>query len=450
MKLRLLSAIVVLVFFLPGIALSSSVTTSSAAQSDSGIQGQANEQNSPTRPDQNQHAYALTPSQYKKAVEYSRAQYRLYFIDSFWGFLILIAILGWRIGAKFRNWAEKVSARSFVQLMTFVPLLVITLGVLELPISVFDHWLGRKYEQSVQGWGSWLVDWSKSQLIVIVLGFVVAWILLGIIRRSTRRWWFYFWLASVPIVVFLLFVTPVVIDPLFFRFEPLQQKDPVLVDQLEKVTQRGGLSIPPDRMFQMDASEKLKSVNAYVTGVGPSKRVVVWDTTIEKMSIPETMFTFGHEMGHYVLDHVWKGIAFACVVMFVLFYFGFRLVNAALNRWAGRWSIRSVSDLAALPLLLLVISALAFLASPAFNAFSRHLEHQADVYGLEVTHGLIPNSADIAESAFQKIGELDLADPNPSEFIKFWLYSHPPMKERIVFARDYHPWDEGKQGKYVK
>jgi len=329
-------------------------------------------------------------------------------------------------------------------------LLMVTLALLELPISIYDHSLARRYEQSVQTWGSWLVDWGKAQAVVIVLGIVLAWILLSIIRRSPRRWWFYFWLASVPIVVFLLFVTPIVIDPLFFQFEPLQQKDAALVAQIQRVTERGGLWIPPERMFQMDASEKLKSVNAYVTGIGPSKRVVVWDTTIQKMTIPETLFVFGHEMGHYVLHHVWKGIAFACAVMFVLFYIGFRLVNAALESWAGRWTIRSTGDLAALPLLLLIISLLTFLGSPAFNAFSRHLEHQADIYGLEVTHGLNANSSEVAEDAFQKIGELDLADPDPGPFIKFWLYSHPPVKERIIFAENYDPWAKGKEPNYVK
>ena len=111
------------------------------------------------------------------------------------------------------------------------------------------------------------------------------------------------------VIIFVIFISPIVIDPLFNKFEPLDQTNPQLVTAIQQVTHRGGMDIPRDRMFLMKASEKVTTLNAYVTGFGPSKRVVVWDTTIQHASTPETLFVFGHEMGHYVLNHIVIGIA---------------------------------------------------------------------------------------------------------------------------------------------
>ena len=129
-------------------------------------------------------------------------------------------------------------------------------------------------------------------------------------RRSRRRWWFYAWLGSLPILIFLIFVEPLVLEPLFFRFSPLAAADPQLADALERVVQHAGQNIPEDRMYLMNASSKLNALNAYVTGIGASERVVVWDTTIAQMTTPEILFVFGHEMGHYVLHHIRNGLLF--------------------------------------------------------------------------------------------------------------------------------------------
>ena len=128
------------------------------------------------------------------------------------------------------------------------------------------------------------------------------------LRRSPRRWWFYFWLATIPSVVFFIFIAPVWIEPLFNKFEPLTDHHADLVAQIERVVQRAGMQIPPQRMFEMKASEKTTELNAYVTGFGATKRVVVWDTTMEHMTTPQTLFVFGHEMGHYVLRPHSQGI----------------------------------------------------------------------------------------------------------------------------------------------
>jgi len=394
--------------------------------------------------------YTLTPEKYQKAVAYSRARYRLHFISFVYGIVVLLLVLSWRLAPKFRDWAEGLSSRRLVQVIVYAPLLIVTLDVLGLPIDIYRHWLQVKYDLSVQGWRSWAWDWTKGELIGFVIWTVLAWILYGVIRRSPRRWWFYFWLATLPIIVFLLFILPLVIQPLFFKFEPLQAKRPALVEEIEKVVHRAGMVIPPERMFEMKASAKLKALNAYVAGIGPSKRVVVWDTTIAKMTIPQTLFVFGHEMGHYVLAHISKLIAFAAGLLFVILYLGYRTLYGALARWGSRWAIRGVDDWASLPVLLLLVSLFGFVAEPIENTFSRHIEHQADIYGLEVTHGILPDSSKIAAEAFQILGEIDLGDPNPSPFIRVWLYSHPPVADRIVFAQTYDPWSNGQSPKYVK
>jgi len=395
-------------------------------------------------------AYRLPPDKLKKAIEYARARYRLYFIDAAYGMAVLAGLLALKVAPRLRDAAEGTSRRRIVQAYLFTAPLLLVIDSANLPIAMRWHFLAVKYEQSIQPWPSWFWDWTKGELINMAMAGVLAWILFGIIRRSPRRWWFYFWLAAIPITIFLLFVSPVLIDPLFYRFEPLAQKQPALTAEIGKVVARGGLEIPPGRMFQMNASEKLKSLNAYVTGIGASKRVVVWDTSIQKMDTGEILVMFGHEMGHYVLHHVWLGIGMACVGMLIGLWLSYHGVRWALGRWGARWSIRGVEDWASLPVLLLAAAILGFLGEPLGNSFSRVLEHNADIYGMEVVHGIVPDSPRVAAEEFQTLGEVDLSDPDPSPFIEFWLYDHPSIAERVRFAAEYDPWGQSRAPKYVK
>jgi Zn-dependent protease with chaperone function len=394
--------------------------------------------------------FTLPPEKYEKAVEYARSRYRLYFIDFVYGLVVLGGLLAWRVAPRFRDLAERASGRRFVQTLVFVPLIFVTLDLLGLPIAMYRQSLALKYDQSIQGWGSWFWDWTKGEMIGLVLSIFLTWILYGVIRRSPRRWWFYFWLASLPIIVFLIFVTPVIIDPLFFKFSPLEARRPDLVVEIEKVTRRGGLEIPRERMFEMNASEKLKSVNAYVTGFGASKRVVVWDTTLERATMPQTLYIFGHEMGHYVLRHIPRTIAFISGLLLGMLFLGYHALHAALGRWGPRWAIRGPDDWASLPVLLVAFSVFSFFASPILNTYSRWQETEADIYGIEVIHGIVGQSRDAAAEAFQLLGEINLADPNPHPFIKVWLYSHPPLNERITRIRGYDPWSRGQPTKFVR
>ena len=404
------------------------------------------------KPEENRQSgqYTLSHERYEKAVAYSRARYTLYFVSFAWGLLILVVLLRLGLAAKFRDLAEAASDKRFLQALVFVPLLLGTIGTLELPTEVYGQVLSLRYAQSVQGWGSWLWDWTKGEFVEMILGTLLALILFAVIRSSPRRCWFYFWAAALPIALATLFLSPWVIDPLFNKFEPLDARHPELVTAIEKVVQRAGLQIPRERMFLMQASLKENSINAYVTGFGASKRVVVWDTTIQKATTEETLFIFGHEMGHYVLNHIRNAFLFIGVVLLGAFYLAFRGLHAALDRWGRLWKVHGVEDWAALPVMLLLLSVILFLLSPVFSGFSRMQEHEADVYGLEVIHGLVPDSAEVAAHAFQVLGEVDLSDPNPPAFITFWLYSHPPLADRLVFAHTYDPWSKGQAPRYVK
>jgi STE24 endopeptidase len=394
--------------------------------------------------------YTLSQDRYEKAVAYSRAEYALYFCSYFLSIVVLLLFLRLGVAAKFRDLAESASGNRFLQGLVFVPLLVMALDVFELPLHTYAHSLSRRYEQSVQGWGSWFWDWCKAESLGIGFALVLALILFVVMRWSPRRWWFHFWLASLPVLLFLFFVSPWFIDPLFNTFEPLDARYPELAAAMEKVVQRTGLAIPRERMFLMQASKKTNDINAYVTGVGASKRVVVWDTTIQKLTTDETLFIFGHEAGHYILGHVRNGFLFFAAVLFVALYFGYGGLHAALDRWGKDWKLYGPEDLASLAVLLLLLQMMTFVALPITNGFSRMQEHAADVYGLEVIHGLVPDSPEVAAHAFQVLGEIDLADPNPPPIITFWLYTHPPLAERLVFAHSYDPWSAGQAPKYVK
>ena len=394
--------------------------------------------------------YTLSHERYEKAVAYSRAAYVLYFVDAFVGIAAAWLLLQLGMAARFRDIAENVSGRRWVQGLVFVPLLMAAIELCTLPLSIYGHALSLGYEQSIQGWGSWFWDWIKYQLLIVAFAMVIVQLLDFAMRRSPRRWWLYFWFAALPIIVVLTFSTPLVIDPLFHHFEPLANKHPDLSASIQKLTQRAGVPIPEQRLFLMDASAKTNEINAYATGLGASKRVVVWDTTIQKLAPEETLFIVGHELGHYVLGHILKAIVFSAAVLLIAMYLLFRGLHWALDRWASGWKIYGASDWAALAVLLLLANAFSFLAEPVANGFSRNQEHQADVYGLEVIHGLVPNSEEVAARAFQKLGEMDLSDPNPSAFITLWLYSHPPLADRLVFAHSYDPWSKGEAARYVK
>ena len=389
--------------------------------------------------------YSLSPQIRSKAIRYSRIRYAIYFANVALALVIYSLLWLGKVGVGFRNWARQVSSRHFVQTLIFVPLFLAVVALVEFPLDYYSGFvIEHGFGLSTESFLGWLADWGKGFAINAAFTVFLIWLLYLIIRRNPRCWWFYFWLFTIPVTLGVILLQPLIIDPLFFKFTPLENSRPELTTRIETMLDRADLKIPRDRIFEMNASSKTKTVNAYVTGIGASKRLVIWDNTLEKLTPDETLLVVGHETGHYVLEHIPKEFVLIELVSLVFIYLGFVTVRWLAARWGERTSLEGVGDLASLPLLFLVLTAITFLASPAICAISRHYEHQADQYAREVAHGVVPDPNPADARSFQVLGEEALADPDPNPFIKFWLYTHPPLEERIRFALNYKPWAEGK------
>lgn len=393
--------------------------------------------------------YSLPPEKLRQSVELARLEERLYFGEVAIELAALWLILRLRLAAKLRDWAEAASRRRFLQASIFAALALLALAVIELPLHAYGHSLARRYSLSVQGWPSWFLDRAKSELITLFVGALIAIVAWALIRRSPGRWWLQLWLLLLPLIIAGVFAEPLVIEPLFYDFRPLAASHAELTTHIQEIASRAGANIPRERIFEMLASQKLNALNAYVTGIGPSKRVVVWDTLFRDMSDDEILYVVGHELGHYVLNHVWKGIAVGYVVLFFGLWILWRVQSSLLRRRAAAWKIRAPDDLAALASLLLVFSILDFAVTPFVNATSRYIEHQADVFGLEVIHGVIPNEHQVAAHSEQILGKVDLEEPDPSWFTVFWFDDHPPIAQRLDFALHYDPWTQGRSPQFI-
>ena len=178
------------------------------------------------------------------------------------GLLLLVLMLQLRVAPAYRDWATKRTDSRFGQIVVFAPLALLTIDVLSLPTAIWEHRLALQYQQSIQGWGSWLADWGKGEGVEMAIAILMVWILFAVIRRSPRKWWFWFWLAAVPLIILGAVVEPLIVEPLFYKFTPLASSQPHLAERIEQVVARAGLQIPESRMFEMNASSKRKDVNA--------------------------------------------------------------------------------------------------------------------------------------------------------------------------------------------
>ena len=401
-------------------------------------------------------AYTLPPEQLAKAIRLSRIRNTLHFAGELWGLVVLWLLLTTRAAAWMEAWTRKVTERRWVQGVLFFAAFLIVTALAGMPLDAIGNAVSRSFGISVQGWGSWLGDEAKGLGLSLAIGVPVLLLFHWVVRKWTRRYWLAAWVVAVPLMVLGAFVSPL-LEPIFNKYEPLEKTNPALVAQLEKVVQRTGTDIPPDRMYLMKASLKTNGLNAYVSGLGATKRVVVWDTTAGRVPNDEVLFIFGHETGHYVLHHIQIGLALSAVFLFILFWACARFAEWMARRRGERWGLREPGDegrpfasRAGFVVLLLAVAIAGFLTEPVSNAFSRYLEHQADIYGQEAIHGIVPDPQKTAVAAFNALGRAWLEDPNPNPFIEFWTYSHPSTEQRAAFAEHYDPWKNGGHGKYFK
>ncbi len=402
--------------------------------------------------------YALPPDKLAKAQHLETIRTAMDFGGTAWSLLQFILLLWLGVIAWMRNRAlassaalraENKTKRAFwLECLVFTCLYNLLSTLLDLPLSLYHQHLARSYGLSVQSWGGWWIDFAKSFALGLLGGFLLFALLMWLIRKLPRSWWLVGWAVVTPLLLFFIYLSPYVLDPLFNKFEPLQQSHPELVTRLEQVVAKGHMDIPPERMFLMKASAKVTTLNAYVTGFGSSKRVVVWDTSLQKGTPDQVLFIFGHESGHYVLGHVMRGVLLLIVGLLLSFFVGYILVRWSLRRFGGAWAIPSEADWGTLVVLFFAFALLSAVAQPLANTLSRTQEHAADVYGQEAIHGLVGNPQEVARSAFELLGANSFVVPNPNLFLEFWTDSHPAIGRRAAFAHAYDPWTADVAPKY--
>ncbi len=393
-------------------------------------------------------AYSLPPGKLQRAEALNRDENWLWAIGTLWSLAYPLLFLRLHWAAGLSRFAARIASRAWVQGLIFLPLLIVAIRPAQ-PAAI----AGRASSRA----GVWALHRALAGVVLgldegpagnIAISTFVGSLLFAIVRHSPRRWWLWFWLLSLPLMVAGVFAEPLIIDPLFNHFEPLSRSHSELVAQLERVVERSGEKIAPDHMFLMKASEKTTEMNAYVTGFGSSKRVVVWDTSLKKSSPDEVLFIFGHELGHYVLGDVVHGLMMAAAGTLLALWLAFHLVRKLVCLYWARWQVPAVEDWSAVVVLLLVFHVFTIVSEPISNSISRYVEHRADVYGQEVVHGIVADPQATAVHSFQTMGEesLDIPDPNP--WMVFWTYSHPPISARAEFARDYNPWKPGEHPRF--
>ena len=402
-------------------------------------------------------AYTLPPAKLAQAIALNRIRNILDIVYGLWGVLFLWLALATRAAAALDAWTQRLFARRWAQGLLFFAVGICIATLATLPLDLYAHHVSRAYGISIQAWSGWLGDQGKSLGLTLLIGAPLLLLFNWIVRRWPRRYWFGAWLVTLPLMVLSFYVAPL-IEPLFDHFEPLSQNHATLVARLETVVARTGTHIPPDRMFLMKASEKTNGLNAYVIGIGATKRIVVWDTTAGRIPDDEVLFIFGHESGHYVLNHLPKMLAGMAAGFFFLYWICSAFAARLADRFGVRWGLfrpemfaepqPPLCTRAGFVVLLFAITLASFILEPVSNSISRHFEHQADVYGQEAIHSLVPDPQKTATASFQALGEAWLEDPNPSPLVEFWEYNHPSVKTRANFAAHYNPWANSGHGEF--
>ena len=361
-----------------------------------------------------------------------------------YGIVMGLLLMFTGLAVRFRNVAEGLGHRRYVRVLVFFALYSSAMFALGLPLAWYEEFaLEHQYGLSTQTLGGWFLDSIKGQVLSIVIVGVVPLLSLAwrAVETSPKRWWLWLAAGTLPVALAATLLEPVLLDPVFNKFTPLH--DTTLSSEILSLAARAG--IPSRQVFQVDMSTRTRKLNAYVNGFGASQRIVLWDTTLQRMKHDEILFVMGHEMGHYVLHHIWKFLLLVAVGAFFVFWLCARLTDAWLVVFGRQWSVRGVGDLAALPVLALSLTLATLVVLPAANASSRQAEHEADTFGLELTH-----DNDAAARAFLKLAQDNRSDPSPPEWIQFLLYDHPALADRIGFVLAYHPWTSGAPNRYFK
>ncbi|MCT8137887.1 M48 family metallopeptidase [Anaerobacillus sp. CMMVII] len=367
----------------------------------------------------------MNQEQLTLATEYSKWRNVIYFIHTPMEWLIYLLVICFGISQFFARWSQQVSRFRFIQTALYVLLLSIISYIIVFPIKFFSYSLSKHYGITIQGFESWMKDNLIGFWVEALLLSVVVYVIMLLLSKSPKKWWLYAWLLSIPFTLFLMFIQPVLIDPLYNDFYPIQDKE--LEQEILQLAAEA--DIPAERVYEVNMSEKTNALNAYVTGVGSNLRIVLWDTTLERLSNEEVLFIMAHEMGHYDLGHLKQLLVGMIALSFVGLFLTSKFYHVIINNFGKQLQLKH-NELGSLPILLLILSLLSFAASPMSNVISRAYEYQADRYAIELT-----KDADAAITTFHKLSVEGLSDVNPPGIVKLFRYTHPPMVERITHIR---------------
>jgi STE24 endopeptidase len=373
----------------------------------------------------------VNPHERRRVERYARTKEWLAAADMAYGAALLALALftGW--SAVLRSAVERITPRFYPA--AFGAAGAVAVSVLSLPLHFYGGLIvERRYGLSNQSVGGWIGDWLKGLAISTVLGAPLVQAAYAVITRWPRRWWAVLASLLVPLSVLMAHLGPVLILPLFNRFRPLGDKD--LEERIKSLSSREGVSV--SRVLQMDMSKQTRKANAFFTGLGNTRRIVLGDTLLAEFTPDEVEVVVAHELGHQVHRDIWKLIALQLPVSLGSFYAMGRLAPPVLAKIGPRARLRGeqgIADPAALPVLALIGTGYSLAATPLINALVRRtVEHPADEYALRLTRN---PSAFIG--AMEKLGRMNLADPDPPRLVKWLFHNHPTLNERREFARRY-------------
>ena len=371
-------------------------------------------------------AYLATvpPDKKVRSDAYFEGGYWLQFWDFLFGAAVTIFLLQSRLSARMRDWAARVSSWRGVQDLIYFILFLLTVSVIQFPLLVYEGYVREhKYGLATQAFGPWIGDQLIGLAVTGVLGGIAVMVLYWVVRRLGKNWWVWGAVASIVLLAFTILVAPVYIAPLFNTFKKLE--NPKIRDPILSLARANG--IPVTEVYEVDASRQSTRVSAYVSGFLGSERIVLNDNLLNRCTPEEIQSVMGHEMGHYVLHHVYKDVLFYGVLFLVGFAFLNWGMHWALARWGDRWGVHEITDVAALPLAALLLSIFFFVLIPLTNSWTRTQEYEADIFGLNAARQ--PDGEALVDL---KLGDYRKLDPSPIEEMIF--YDHPSGRTRITAA----------------
>jgi STE24 endopeptidase len=366
----------------------------------------------------------IPPAAKARSDAYFEGGYWLILWDFLYGAAVLFLLLRFRWSAGMRDRAEKLTRFKPVQTFLYFLQFLIVTTILGFPLTVYEEYSREhQYGLATQTFGPWMGDQAKALLVSVLLGGILAMLLFGVARRLPRTW--HIWGAAVTFLflVFAIMISPVFIFPIFNKITRLD--DPAVTTPILSMARANG--IPVHDVYQIDASRQSTRMSANVSGFGSTMRITLNDNLLRRGSPEEIQAVMGHEMGHYVLNHVYKSMTFFLIVIVIGFAFLRWSLEWSLARWGERWQIRGVGDTAVLPLVLLLISIFSFVLTPVMNTETRTGEKEADMYGLNASRQ--PDG--FAQAAIH-LGEYRKMSPGPVE--EWIFFDHPSGRNRINAA----------------